>query len=172
MHRIINGNYYILVGNAGYLAKRVVDKFRQKEREIEYMSNQAQLKGVIDNTLQDFVDNKKMFTAFDVTQKIRQSGIHVFHDVVKTFVHDCYENRSNHFLPSGYDRVTIPIGSPPPWLYYIPGVHDPDTYQQYVNTSSGVKVARQAKPATVAATLTKITDDAPLIATFGGIRRG
>lgn len=115
----------------------------------------AQLKGVLNNTLSDFVSQKKMFTAHDVTQKIRNENpsLKVFHSTIKEYVHDQFEN--NNAMP-GWDRTLIDVGQPNPWLYYLKGVHDPAKYGS-------------AKPQTKTVT-PKVTKRVVLKGTFGGIK--
>lgn len=179
-------------------AQKVIDNFRIREREISSMCRQAtsqidpQLRGIIDNALQDFINQGEMFTAFDVTRKVRndnaQTGVYVYHEVVKAYVHDKFEADGSFVDPRGhlYDRQTIPVGNPPPWLYYIPGVHKVSNYgglaSQPIASSptrqdiiadgapDGVPTAtppqKPAKPATHRTTAPK-----PVMATFGGFIR-
>jgi hypothetical protein len=100
------------------------------------MSVDSQLKGVLDNALNDFINQHKMFTAFDLTAHIRNSnsanGLHVFHSVVKQYVHDRFDDPRSLFNGVGYDRQLASFGNPPPWVYFIPGVHDPAKYAPVV----------------------------------------
>lgn len=93
----------------------------------------ATLRGIIDNALSYFAVMGEMFTAFDVTRKVRDDNpeIHVFHSDVRDYVHQEFGNGKLILL--GYDRVTVPVGDPHPWLYYIPGTHDPNRYVTRLN---------------------------------------
>lgn len=150
-------------------AQAAVDAF---QRNLQSMSTDPQLRGIIDNALQTFVNEGKMFTAFDVTAKVRndnaKAGIHVYHDVVKNYVHGQFEGG---LMGPGYDRVTIPVGNPPPWLYYVPGLHDPN---QYMKSTAQQSATAPVSPPLRAVQRPKVIQGAtaPVSATFGGIRRG
>lgn len=122
----------------------------------------ATVRGMMDNALQDMIIQQRMFTAFDVTSSVRASNpnIHVFHDVVKEYVHDQYEN-GGLLARSGYDRTLVPIGNPNPWCYFIPGKHNPGQYGGTPNDNAtpvpSVKAPRQQQRNTVRAVFKNIT---------------
>lgn len=152
-------------------AQAAIDKFKELcgDKPVSHTNKiDNQLRGILDNALTDFVSNGRMFTAYDVTTKVRNDnpGLHVFHTVVKEFVHGEYDGKNGPFTNSPYDRVLTPIASPPPWLYYLPGTHDPNTYQRDGNVKS--------QPAASVSTSTKNKPKGvfrkAVEAVFGGIR--
>lgn len=156
-------------------AEKAVDQFLSSnlKGKVKNMCHQTQidskLRSMLKDTVKEFVRNGKMFTAFDVTTRIRDDnpGVRVYHSVVKQYVHDLYDNRDSVF--DGYDRTIINISTPPPWCYFIPGVHDPSTY--------GIVTNPVPQPATTVvkgkggASFVKRAKSV-LVATFGGITGG
>jgi hypothetical protein len=111
-------------------AQIAINEYQRKKKMNTATSSNTQLRGIIDTALNEMAGNQMMFTAFDVTRKIRKDNpsLHIYHDVVKQYVHDQYEGGSGIFGAT-YDRVLADFGDPQPWIYYIPGANDPKTYK-------------------------------------------
>lgn len=71
------------------------------------------------------VNRDLMFTAYDVTRIMRDKEPTLKHYEIKAIVHQMFEDMQI----GGYTRTTVDVGqSVPPFLYYNPITHDPDTY--------------------------------------------
>lgn len=103
----------------------------------------------VKNTVNEFVNNKKMFTAFDVTTaiRLRNSGERISHRDVRVFVHRMFDNNEMGI----YDRTNGQIGSSvSPFVFHLShedvSEYDPDWVQSYVgnsNNSTAVQTASQ-----------------------------
>lgn len=84
------------------------------------------LNATVRQAVTDKVNANEMFTAFDITKAIRQTGARAYHSQVKGIVHGMFQNGEM----TGYDRTTIDLPNNPgrPFLYFPPTA-DPSTYQ-------------------------------------------
>ena len=86
----------------------------------------ADLNATVRNAVTEKVNANEMFTAFDITKAVRQSGGRAYHSQVKGIVHGMFQNGEM----TGYDRMVVDLPNSPgrPYLYYPPTA-DPSTYQ-------------------------------------------
>lgn len=91
---------------------------------------------MIDDVIYHFILENRMFTASDVTCRIRKDNpnLLIYHNLVKEHIHQHYED-GEELLQAGYERTVIPIANPQPWLYYLPALHDPNTYAPNFSSS-------------------------------------
>lgn len=82
------------------------------------------LNSVVEDVVNEKVNSGSMFTAWDVTQEVRNRGHRAKHAEVRDSVHDCY-NRG--IMGVAYTRTTITVATGNPWLYHRT-VDDPATY--------------------------------------------
>jgi hypothetical protein len=76
------------------------------------------------NELAEFVRMNRIFTAFDITKRVRKRGVRCRHDQVKEIVHRMFEAG----CITGYTRSLADIGTgTQPWLY-CPFTRDPSEY--------------------------------------------
>jgi hypothetical protein len=122
-YRKFNG-YYFLHSNA----RDVIENFLNPIPKEQNMTKNRPLHTILDMGLSSLIQENAMFTAWDVTCRIRKDnpGVQVFHSVIKDYVHKRFEDGT---LPLAYDRVLIPDYVPNPWCYYIPGQHDHKNYR-------------------------------------------
>ena len=94
------------------------------------------LAALVVESIGDFIDNDKMFTAYDVTKDLRKDNPHsnIPHNDVKAIVEEVY---SRDFE---LERELVDIGVPvKPWVYYSEG-QDPKRYNKdSKNNDSGIK---------------------------------
>ena len=104
---------------------------------------------IVDNVINDFVQNNKPFTAFDVTQEARKQDATEFHGQMKASVHGRWADLQNH----NYQRQTVSLAGSPvdPWLYFPQG-YDPVDYVNAINAGNTVPagVASPAHPSGIA----------------------
>lgn len=154
-------------------AQNAIDLYNLKEKAktVSNLNINGQLCGIIDNGIQDFVQNQVMFTAYDLTFKLRSEnpGIQLYHSAVKQYVHEKFESGNGPFATL-YQRCLTPITQPEPFLYYLPGVHDPADYK---GLNAKATVPSPTKAPTAVNPLPGGAAESPTLvtATFKGLRR-
>lgn len=106
------------------------------------MSLKSNVAVLAEKMLSDFVDDKKMFTAYDVTLSLRNQYLNVFHADVKYFV----ENKFFDHALTGYIRSPHPSISGLPNVYMPEGSNASD-YVSPVSIYSGVYTPAGLTPA-------------------------
>jgi hypothetical protein len=76
--------------------------------------------------------DKQMFTAFDVTRRLRAKGEDVRHYDVKSVVHDCFARGQ---MGMDYDRTVRNVAGGSPFIYH-PDTKDPEAYDPHELGSS------------------------------------
>jgi len=107
------------------------------------MLNQTQ-KDMVINEITALTSIDEMFTAFDVTRRVRAAGSTVRHFDVKRLVHSTYNNGN---FPLEYERNLKSIGNLSPFLYH-PMSKDPEDYD-----------SQSLSPTTLAQVLSDDDDD-------------
>ena len=84
----------------------------------------------IEDTLIEYLHGDKMFTAYDITTKVRQDGLWVEHADVRKIVEEAFiDNAMINVQGVHYDRSIIDVGtSVKPFLYHLVGA-DITTYK-------------------------------------------
>jgi hypothetical protein len=100
---------------------------------------------LISEVVRSFVDQKQMFTAFEVTVAVQKKGIDEDlwddddkpkHKALRNDIHD----EINTFLASGeYSRVLADVGAPHKAFVFYPAGGDPDQYVNPLTPSGGTK---------------------------------
>ena len=89
---------------------------------------------IVEEVVDEFITQGKMFTAWDVTKVAKQRGADEPHRFLKGAVHGMFADGT---LPnSGYSRSIINVGSPPPWVYH-PVNADPQDYEDEILNGQG-----------------------------------
>lgn len=115
---------------------------------------------LIEDAVNNFVNDNKMFTAFDVTKEVRgQTQDRVYHDEVKKEVHKMFHNNR----VSGYARslASLPNANPQPWLYHPVNVNT-SLYQgsPVADNAANAPVAQAAVATpTPTAAISSVVDD-------------
>jgi hypothetical protein len=75
-------------------AQAAIDTYNEKEKNMRTRCPLGQLKDLVENALVDLTDNDVMFTAYDVTLKLRSENpsIDIDHSTVRDFVSNAYYN--------------------------------------------------------------------------------
>lgn len=90
---------------------------------------------IVEDVVNEFIDEGKSFTAWDVTKEAKKRGADESHWHLKQAVHALFLNGA--FSLKDYTRSLINIASPPPFLYH-PVTEDPQNYEDAVlNRQSG-----------------------------------
>jgi len=124
------------------------------------MCDQATQTAVTD-AANDFISQGKMFTAYDVTRKVRAMNIQVFHKDVREVVRDMFSTGQMQ----NYSKRLMPIpSSPNPAFVYHPVTDDPANYDPLCNlpgnqVSSKSTATATPTPATPASTPDTDDDD-------------
>jgi hypothetical protein len=117
------------------------------------MSNDPVSK-IITATVDGFVKDGKMFTAFDVTTKIRSMGVYCKHNAVKADIHsamaDVIDDGSE-----GYEKTLADVDATNRAFVYHKSTDDPHTYYQSTD-SSATTPATPVAPKTVVAPTPKL----------------
>jgi len=88
---------------------------------------------VIKSVITDKVNGREMFTAFDITKKVRSDGMRAFHNDVKSVVADMHQTMAN----LGYTRTPMSIFNGKTAMVYHRIGDDPNNYAN-VNQSQPV----------------------------------
>ncbi len=84
-------------------------------------------------------DAGAMFTAFDITNMVRQRGKQVRHGEVRDVVHELFQNGS---MGASYERSVVDVGAPSKPFVYHPFSADPNSYR----AASGGAASGQSQP--------------------------
>lgn len=97
------------------------------------------LKTQINTVLLHLTNNNKLFTAFDVTNKLRESGVTCFHSDVKKEVHESFSGTD---APLDYTRTQMQMPNGKVAFVYHPSTIDASEYDtDNVDNDSSVVVA-------------------------------
>lgn len=98
---------------------------------------------LVENSVQDFVGQRKAFTAYDVTKDVRTKGVRERHNELKKEVHQIF----NDGQMSDYTRALVQLPSAPgPAFLYHPPELDPNLYASGTATPTTVAPSPGASP--------------------------
>ena len=124
--------------------------------------SQTDMETKVSSIVNVLVNDGEMFTAFDVTKKIREEGIWAEHSDVRAIVHGMFE--LGDLSGTGYARTLVPIpGKIPAFCYHL-HTDDPDDYVPGANAV--VSPANVSPP-----TGSKKDDDAGVVCYRDNLRR-
>lgn len=85
------------------------------------------ISATVQQAVMDKVNANEMFTAFDITKQLRQTGARTYHSQVKGIVHGMFVNGEM----TGYSRdvIDLPNGQGGRPFLYFPPTADPSTYR-------------------------------------------
>jgi antitoxin component of MazEF toxin-antitoxin module len=130
----------------------------KKRKRRKTMCDQATQTAVTD-AANDFISQNKMFTAYDVTRKVRAMNVNVFHKDVREVVRDMFSTGQMQ----NYSKRLMPIpSSPNPAFVYHPVTDDPANYDPLCNlpgNQASSKSTATATPAPVTPASTPDADD-------------
>jgi len=119
------------------------------------MCDQATQTAVTD-AANGFISQNKMFTAYDVTRRVRAMNIRVFHKDVREVVRDMFSTGQMQ----NYSKRLMPIpSSPNPAFVYHPVTDDPANYDPLDNLPGNRTTSNTTAPATPASTPDTDDDD-------------
>jgi len=119
------------------------------------MCDQATQTAVTD-AANGFISQNKMFTAYDVTRRVRAMNIRVFHKDVREVVRDMFSTGQMQ----NYSKRLTPIpSSPNPAFVYHPVTDDPANYDPLDNLPGNRTTSNTTAPATPASTPDTDDDD-------------
>jgi Holliday junction resolvase-like predicted endonuclease len=86
----------------------------------------------VQETVKEFVDGRKAFTAFNVTKELRSNGQQAFHRDIRAAVHSIFRQQQM----ADYQQTTVqPSGFPAPAILYYPPEVDPNDFTGDVITA-------------------------------------
>lgn len=97
------------------------------------MSNDPTSK-IITKVINDFVEDGKMFSAFDVTTKIRGMGVYCKHNAIKTDIHSAMSDVMDEGSEN-YEKTLVDTGSYRTFVYHK-STDDPYTYKSDTDGST------------------------------------
>ena len=106
--------------------------------------------GTAQQVASSMVSGKTMFTAFDVTKKVRQlvgRNVNVRHDVVRDTIHQMFQHG---VMGADYTRTSLPVGDNGEVAFvYHHYTDDANDYLKIINVPATTAAANPAIPATV-----------------------
>lgn len=82
------------------------------------MTVDASVRRMIGNVVQDFINEGKMFTAFEVSLGVKERGVQERHRNMRDTVHEIIFEYGD---PAGYTRTLRDVGAPESaWVYHLP----------------------------------------------------
>lgn len=92
---------------------------------------------ILEDVFKIAIDDLFTFTAWDITSRAKKQGATQFHNDMKSFVHDKFENGDLSVLD--YTRTLVPTPSGQAWLYHKVGA-DIQPYVDHINSQPAPSV--------------------------------